>query len=134
MRFRTKFGALGYCWVGLACLWTLLWLCGPHQNRAGLFTFTSALIASLQILNHTFIYWELQADSLRERRLWRAKEVAWQEITHVGPWANNSEYLIVDHVRAAPLSARGSIIANPEDRSAFLDALHRYAPQATFDL
>ena len=99
MRFRAKFGALGYCWVGLACLWTVLLLFGPHRDRTVLFTFTSASAALLRILNHRFIYWDVQDDRLRERRLWRAKEIAWQEITHVKPWTNNLDYLVVDHVR-----------------------------------
>jgi len=134
MKFRTKFGALGYCWVGFACLMGVLWLSGPHKSYSGMFAFTCVLMASQQILNHFFIYWEVRDDHLLERRLWNAREVAWNEVTHVGNRERNPDYLVVDHVRMAPLSERGSILANPEDRSEFIHALHRRAPQAIFDV
>jgi hypothetical protein len=100
----------------------------------GLFALFFGLNAAQQVLFHLFIYWDLDADHLHERRLWNTRDVGWQEVTHIGPWGQSSQYLVVDHARLAPMSDSGSLIANPEDRSGFISALHRYAPQASFDV
>lgn len=94
-------------------------------------------MALLRGLNQGFIYWEIDNDGLRERRLWHSKQVPWQDVVHVGSWHPNqpsSDYLEIDYARPAPMSDRGSVIANPEDRSGFLAALHRFAPNADFEV
>jgi hypothetical protein len=42
--------------------------------------------------------------------------------------------LQVDYARPAPMSDRGHVLANPEDREQFIRTLRRFAPQATFDV
>jgi hypothetical protein len=95
------------------------------------------ILASQRVFSQVFIYWDLDSDFLRERRLWNKREVAWKEVTHVGSWhpkQPSSDYLAVYYARPEPMSDRGSIIANPEDRAQFVAALRRYAPQAKFDV
>jgi hypothetical protein len=137
MRFRAKFGAIGWCWVGMAGLQAVLWLSRKRSGAVDSFALGCVLIALQQALNHAFIYWEIGPDGLRERRLWNTKEVPWQEVVHVGSWHPKntaSDYLEIEYARPAPKSDRGSVIANPEDRSGFLAALHRFATQASFDV
>jgi hypothetical protein len=84
-----------------------------------------------------FIYWDVDDDGLRERRLWKTKEVAWRNVRHVGAWNPSqpaSDYLAIDFARPAPTPGRSRIIAHPEDRTAFIAALRRFAPQAVFDV
>lgn len=134
MRFRPKFGLQGWSWVALGCLSTLL-LARAHSNR--LLWSVWPILALQFIFGKVFIYWEVDASGLHERRFWRRKEIAWDEITHVGSWIPSqpgSDYVAVDYGRPAPMSDRGSVIANPADRAEFIAALRRFAPQADFEV
>jgi hypothetical protein len=94
-------------------------------------------MASVRALSQAFIYWDVDPEGLRERRLWGTKSVPWQEVVHVGSWHPNhpaSDYLEIDYARPAPIYDRGSVIANPDDRSGFLSALRRFATQANFEV
>ena len=134
MRFRKKFGALGYAWAGSACLFAALWLSPNRKPELVPFVIYFGLMALVQIVSYFFIYWEIESDHLRERRLLTTREVSWAELKSVSPWGKSTEYLALDYSRPAPMSDRGSIIANPEDRSAFIDAIRRYAPQASVEV
>jgi hypothetical protein len=137
MRFRAKFGALGWCWAGLAGFVLVLWSSGLRTGGFGGFSVLIVLLAIQRVLLHAFVYWDVLSDGLRERRLWNTREVAWREVQHVGGWRPSqpsSDSLAIDFARPAPLSDRGSIIANPEDREEFIAALRRFAPQAAFDV
>lgn len=134
MRFRRKFGALGWCTVGLACLEVVLWLSGLRSETLTFLALSSVLIALRQSVSYLWTYWDFDDEDLCERRLWRKRKVAWREVTHISQWAQNSNYLIVDHTQLEPMSDRGTIVANPEDRAGFLRTLHRFAPQARFDV
>jgi hypothetical protein len=137
MRFRAKFGALGWCWVSIACFVLVLWFSGLHSRKIDFLAVIFVILASLRVLNQILIYWDLNSDSLREHRLWNKKEVAWVEVTHVGSWhpkQPSSDYLAIDYFSSAPLSHQGRIVACPEDRAGFLAALRKFAPQAVFDV
>jgi len=139
MRFRSKFGLLGWAYLALGCSFTYLWLAG-RGSGAGLYGFSAAcwvVAGASLVLNSYFVYWELDSVSIRERRFWKKKEVPWGEVTRVGcshPKAPQSGYLEVDYVRPAPKSGRGHIRANPVNRREFLAELRRLAPNANFDL
>jgi hypothetical protein len=120
--------------VSLACFAMILWFSGILSRNIGSTACIWTIVASLFILHHIFIYWELDSDSLKERRFWNKKEVAWKEVTHVGNSAPTSNFLAVDYARPAPMSDHGQIIANPEDRLQFIAALRRFAPNAEFDV
>lgn len=140
MRFRTKFGAQGYCLVSLAILYGCFALFGPHHLQRSMWGFAAAVWlwwAFVRIMSQLFNYWELDSDSFRIRSLWSTREIPWQEVTRVGsfnPKQPSSGFLEVDYARPAPMSARGHILANPEDREQFIAAMHRFAPQATFEV
>jgi hypothetical protein len=125
---------MSWLWVGTALLIAVLWLDGLRTGAISFLVVYFPLMAFLQVVFHFLVYWELDAGHLRERRLWNTKEVAWKEVTRVGLWAQNSKYLVVNHDRLAPMSDRGSIVANPEDRERFVRALRRFAPQAEFEV
>lgn len=136
MRFRAKFGAIGWFWVGSACLIATLWLSGRRHSESRFLALFFLVMASLQVLNHFFIYWDIDPAGLRERRLWSTREIHWREVTHIGGWPSqpSSDSLQIDFARPAPISERGSVIANPEDRGGFIAALHKFAPEAEFDV
>jgi len=135
MRFRARFGALGWCQVSLATFSLFLWFSGLHSRFVAIYAFCLALNTLQRVFNHAFIYWELDSTSLRERRFWNTKEIQWGEVTHVGGFVRpSSDHLEVDFAHPAPMSESGRIIARPEDRQQFLAALHRFAPQAHFEV
>jgi len=134
MRYRAKFGALGWCWSGSACLVLVLWLDGLRSGTAGFLFLFFILMALQRVLSYVFIYWDLGVEELRERRIWSTRSVPWNEVTHIGRWTQNSNYIIVDHSRLEPLSDRGRMVANPDDEAGFIAALRRYATQAEIEL
>lgn len=139
MRFRAKFGLLGWVYVAFASFVIVLIL-SPRQHHGDQRFFAvlpTLVLAVLRILSQIFIYWEINSDGLRVRRFWDEKTIPWQEVTRVGAWNPkhaSSDVLAIDYFRSAPMSDQGSVIANPEDRQQFLANLRRYAPQAVFDV
>jgi hypothetical protein len=139
MRFRAKFGALGWFWAGLACSWVIAAAFKHSHSEFGIHGVTAALCASprlLQVLARFFTYWDLDSTGLHERRLWYRKEIAWEEVTHVGGFNGrpSASMLEVDYFRAAPMSDRSRILANPDDRRGFIQELRKFAPQADFNV
>lgn len=137
MRFRAKFGALSWCWVGLACFVLVLWASGLRARPLGGLIASIVLLALVQVIAHIFIFWDVDADGLRERRLWKTRTVAWRQVHHVGSWNPRqpaSDYLSIEFTRAEPSASRGRVIAHPEDRDKFIATLRRFAPDAIFDV
>ena len=139
MRFRSKFGLLGFCFIVLAFVYAYFWHWG-RSSTSGLYGVTAALWAmagSSLALNSRFVYWELDSACIREHWFWKKREVPWEEVTRVccsHPKAPKSGYLEVDYVRPAPTSSRGQIRANPTNRQEFLAELRRLATNADFDV
>lgn len=137
MRFRAKFGALGWFWVGVA-LFYFLWLpFGPHRDNFAWRAIPPVFYALMMVLSKAIAYWDFNPTHLHERRLWRTRDVPWEEVIHIharDPAHPSSGYLAVDYARTAPMSDRGTIIANPADRQGFIAALRRSAPQADCDV
>jgi hypothetical protein len=138
MRFRAKFGLLGWAYVGSALLVLVLRLGRGHHNDvlATLAVFLP-VFAAFKILAQIVVYWDLDSVGLHERRLWGERQIPWQEVTRVSAWnpeRPSSDFLAVHYARSAPMSDRGSVIANPDDRDQFLADLRRYAPLAVFDV
>jgi hypothetical protein len=132
VRFRAKFGWVDWVWIVTASVVTVAWVIGRRSST--LFLFVFGLNALIRIVSQVFVYWDVDSSSLREHRLWSTKEVAWQEVARVGLWTPKSTVLEIEYARDAPLSDRGTVIANPGDREQFLAAIHRFAPQAAFEL
>ena len=86
----------------------------------------------LTLFRQQVIFWEMDADSLRYRRLWFYTKIEWQDITSVvSQWSGTFDLKIEYHRRGFG-SKIGRILTNPLDRDGFLDALRQYAPQAEF--
>jgi hypothetical protein len=133
MRFREKFGLAGWIWVALACFMSDSALVLRHTELTS--TCFVILITLFQALKCRFLYWDLEPDRIRRQFFWSTEEIPWNKVTHVGnlaplPW---SSAVVVTYRRSAPLPGCGQILANPSDRQQFLAALHRFAPQATFE-
>jgi hypothetical protein len=122
----------------MACLVIILQVSPGHHNRSlGFMSFFWIINASTIVLTNVLVYWDVNSNCLRERRLWHTREVAWSEVTHVGAWNPEqpaSDTLAIHYARPAPMSDKGDVIANPDDRQQFIAALRRFAPQATFDV
>ena len=137
MRFRAKFGAIGWCWIGSTCLIAILWLTGLRHSSTGILALFFLLMSIQRVVFHIFIYWDMDSGSLRERRLWNTREIPWPEVTHIANWIPNqpsSDYLEINFDRSPPMSERGSVIANPEDRGGFIAAVRKFAPMAEFEV
>jgi hypothetical protein len=138
MRFRAKFGAIGWCSVALGSLWLFVAFSRHSRSAHAVDWYTAAVVALpvfQQILNHLFTYWEVDSRSFRMRCLWTTKEVAWEEVKRergAQDWPS-SNTLELDYFRSAPMSDRGLIRMNPDHRGEFLQELRRFASQAEFE-
>lgn len=91
----------------------------------------------MRVFQNRFVYWDVESAGLCEHRFWKTKAVPWEEITQVSGFFTGkhpSLTITVDYSRSAPMSDRGHILADPEDRDQFIAALRRYAPNASFDV
>jgi hypothetical protein len=139
MRFRAKFALIDWAWLAIAAFALLLFLSGPY--RAGVFlrwyATVMALFACSRVVLHIFVYWDTSLEGLRERRLWTTRTIPWPQITAVSPWPDrhpNPNCLSIEYARSAPMSDRGTVIANPENREAFLSEIRGHAPQARLEI
>jgi hypothetical protein len=97
-------------------------------------SFASVLILSilLDILNTIFSYWELDTDCLRQRKLWKVKEIARQDVTRIRRFGFSSRSVMICYGHVP--EDYGFILADPINRNGFIAALRRFVPQAEFDV
>lgn len=139
MRFRSKFGLLSWTYVSLA-LFGIVLRFGPGHRSGHPQTFVLVvyiMCAAIYVIPQLLVYWDLSPEFLHERRLWSERNIAWEEVTRVSAWGQDplsSSTLAIDYYRPAPMSDRGTIVANPIDRQQFLAEIRRHAPQATIEV
>lgn len=136
MRFRAKFVWLDAAWLATALFCAVLWISGPGHasTRLRLYTLFFILNVVVRTLIHFSIVWKAGPDGLNERRLWNRRTIPWSEITEVTPWPEERPirgYLAIYFARSAPLSDRGTVIANPGNLDVFLAAIRHHAPQTS---
>jgi hypothetical protein len=87
----------------------------------------------LQFFSLNSIYWELDADGIRQQRLWINTKVRWQDVTRVvSLWSSSFYDLEIEYRRHRFGPKTGRIRANPADREQFLTSLRRFAPQTEY--
>lgn len=137
MRFRAKSGADIWVLVAVGCFFAFLSALNWRNHILRDMAIFSMLFASKEIIKRQFTYWECDSVCIRERRVWRVKEIPWQAVTHVGSFTHGGSspnYVTIGCDYQAPMSIQGHIAANPEDRTQFLATLRTFAPQAKFDV
>jgi hypothetical protein len=97
-------------------------------------SFASVLILSvlLFVLSHFLTYWELAPTFLLERKLWKKKQIAWQDVTRISAPGFSSDKVKISFGRVPENCSY--IIANPSSRNKFIAALRRFAPNADCDV
>jgi len=142
MKFRTKFGLLGWMYIPVAGLHVFVsnFRINPSTRVFGqLVAAACVLLALIRVVGYLLTYWELDADGLRERRYLRTMEVFWHEVTGVhglGDRASSDTLVVEFDPVLKPSLPFGSnrIVATPEDREQFIATLERFAPQANFEV
>jgi hypothetical protein len=137
MRFRPKFGLFEtYTLIGgVFCLSAFVKAWFFHANYhfsiwEGLEGTLFILSSLYLVLNRFLVYWEIDSTGLRARTFWIVSKIAWIEVTRVCGYP--SERPSSDSVQVEYMG--GQIVANPEDRFAFISALRRFAPEAEFEV
>ncbi len=145
MRFRQRFS---WAQVFTAAVWLLLsyfWI-RKHRTNLGIRStgeITGLIWCFLLLFNYIsyfLIWWDLDQNGLRERRLFSVKTVPWRELVRVGPWnkANikNRQFIEAEYRRSAPLSDSGKLLLRVRDdeRKELFRRLQSYAPQAQIDV
>jgi hypothetical protein len=135
MRFRAKSGS-SWIWLLMAGFWVVLWIISirpPHPLRSGNMPLIWIALCSINFFLPYITYWEMDAEGLRERKLWwTSQKTRWQDVTRIISLWSSSHDLKIEYDRLGLGSNFGHIMADPADREAFLDALSRFAPQAEF--
>ena len=137
MRFRPKFGVIGWFTVAPALFICMLWMNGGNHLSRFLpyIAVTWALMALLRVSSYLFVFWQMDSDGLFERRFWNTRVIPWSDVVLIQGLGDvpSSDYVEVFVQRAGPEPEAHPLLANPRDRAQFLAALHRYASQARFD-
>jgi hypothetical protein len=133
IKFRTDSPLLPWLLVGFVCIYSFGILQGNSFYPPWHVNFVSVLILSvmLYIFSAIFTYWELDMACLRQRRIWKVKEIAWQDVTRVSRLGFSSKNVMISYGRVPEDCAY--ILANPCNCDRFIEALHRFAPHAEFD-
>lgn len=102
---------------------------GLNKGSTVFFIFSSLFWISLYL----FRYWEIEADSLRERNFWKSTSLPWDQVfqVKVQPATNSIE---VRAYRPPPMSERFHLSIQPARREKLIAALRSQAPQAEFDV
>src|SRR5580692_73584 len=138
MHFQAKFAPESWIWIaicGINIAMALGRILSPRHHDLGLFSLNllTAVGALLTFYGYKAASWELDADGLRQQKLWMNTEVGWQDVTRVvSSWSSPFYDLKIEYRRHGFGRKIGHILANPTDREQFLDALHRFAPQAEY--
>jgi hypothetical protein len=134
MRFRTETSLLPWLLSGAACLYAINVIRGWGLLplwRVG-FALALTLSALLFYFDHFLTYWELDETSLRQRKLWKRKEIAWRDVTRVGRLGFAGKDVMISYGRAS--EDRAYSLVNPCNRERFIEALRRFATQAEFEV
>jgi hypothetical protein len=94
-------------------------------------------LAAIQFSSRYFVYWDLDSNGLHQRRFWSKKEIGWGTVLHVRnciPGIRWDGTVSVYYDRPASKSGFGYVVTGPEHRMQFIEAVRKFAPQATFDL
>lgn len=132
-RFRANTSLLPWLLTGIVCVYAFDVFRGRSFYPLWRVSFATVLMLSvlLFLLNHFLTYWELDKTSLRQRKLWKKKEIAWRDVTRVGKLGFTGKDVMISYGRVP--EDCGYILVNPCNRGRFLSALRRFAPQAEFD-
>ena len=77
-------------------------------------------------------FWEMDADGLKQHRLWVNTKISWKDLTRVvSSWSSTYD-LKIEYRRHGLGAKSGHILASPRDRDQFLDTLRHFAPQVEF--
>jgi hypothetical protein len=116
--------------VAVACGFAVVWL---FMRPDGAFCAYMAEFwiggALLDTCVRYSIYYDLDPVRLRKRWFWKTTEVAWPDITHVelsGIWADKVRI----HYRLDPENS-SIVVARPNDLGKFVEAVRKFAPQAS---
>jgi hypothetical protein len=138
MRFRAKPASASWLLLVIAAIQFALALgriLPPHHSQSVFEGFIDLFTGLLWVLIFYIPYttfWEFDADGLKQRRLWIDTRIGWREMTRVvNSWSPTYD-LKIEYQRHGFGSKIGRILASPRDRDQFLDALHRFAPQAQY--
>ncbi len=138
MRFRPRFGVIGWFTVAPALFVCLLWANGGnHLSRVlPCVAVAWALMALLRIGAYFFVFWQMDPEGLFERRFWNTRVIPWRDVVLIQGLcdAPSSDYVEVFVHQPGLQAAAQPLLANPGDRAQFLAALHRYASLARFDV
>ncbi len=86
----------------------------------------------LTVLSSSLTYWEVDSTCLRQRNLWKKKEIPWTEVTRVGRFGFTTDTIKISCGHS--VEDYGWLYAEPRNRCEFLDELRRFAPHAEFGL
>jgi hypothetical protein len=146
MRFRAKFGLVGWIFVSFACFYVHDWFFWRGQSTSAIisafrvFAATAwASLALLEFLKSRFAYWDIDSDGLHQRRFGNKKEftIPWDKVIAVRnriPGMSWDGTVSVYYELPASKLGFNHIVAVPEHRKELIAALRKFAPQATFEV
>jgi hypothetical protein len=135
MRFRPKY--FSEIWIAFAAWYVLLVLQLLRGNTpVDIVTQVCAALVLLGtlvvVVAYRFIYWELSPKGLLIQKLWKRRQIPWNEITRVGWLGVMSGTFSISIGRQ--IEDYDRLYFEPSDRAGLTDALRKFAPHATFEI
>ncbi|WP_377819802.1 hypothetical protein [Acidicapsa dinghuensis] len=98
--------------------------------KAGVITFLLVSVAAIEA--DRFIYWELGPQCLLIRKLWKKKEIPWDDVTNVGWLGNMSGTFCISVGHCVENYDR--LYIEPSNSPEFVAALRKFGPHINFEL
>jgi hypothetical protein len=101
-----------------------------HAHRA--IEIADVLVLVAVVLADRSIYWELNPQCLILHKLWKRKQIPWNEVTDVG-WLGNMSGTFRINI-GHQIEDYDRLYIEPSDEAGFIAALREFAPHADFEL
>ena len=139
MRFRQKFGWIGWMCLGFVCLYSFQLMADSTPEKRAVHTFCLicwSFGAIVRASGSFFVYFKIEPDGLCCKDFWRTKHFAWGELTRIGSQPGSilvPEVAKVQYLRRTPFPDIGKFQIMPKNPKGLIEALREQAPQAEFD-
>ena len=134
MRFRANTSLFPWLLVASACVYTFEVLRSRSFYPFWRVNIGLILVLSifLFVLSHALNYWQLDKGGLLERKFWKTKEIAWEDVTRVGRLGFSDKFVKISYGRTPEDCSY--ILADPSNLNGFINALCQFVPQVKFDI
>lgn len=138
MKFRPKFGLIGWIFAFNALLFDLSWFITGHETIFGkIDAVTMTALTIFQAQRTRLTYWRVDNGFLYEQRFWKSRIVPCGQIQRVSAqtWKRSKpRFIAIDWFQGGTIEKAGRLYADPANPPQFIRALQQFVPENAFDI